>query len=55
MLVLLILLLKTVTHGILVKQKKELADIEGPLNKQVIAAIGPEETVGANRYLEKIN
>ena len=30
--------------GILKKPRKELAEIEGPLNKQVIDAIGPEET-----------
>ena len=36
------------------KAKKELADIEGPLNKQVIDAIGPEETVGAIDIWKKL-
>ena len=36
------------------KATKELADIEGPLNKQVINAIGPEETVGAIDIWKKL-
>ena len=36
------------------KAKKELAAIEGPLNKQVIDVIGPEETVGAIDIWKKL-
>ncbi len=36
------------------KAKQELADIEGPLNKQVIDAIGPEETAGAIDIWKKL-
>ena len=36
------------------KAKKELAAIEGPLNKQVIDAIGPEETAGAIDIWKKL-
>ena len=36
------------------KAQQELADIEGPLNKQVIEAIGPEETVGAIDIWKKL-
>ena len=36
------------------KAQQELADIEGPLNKQVINAIGPEETAGAIDIWKKL-
>ena len=36
------------------KAQQELADIEGPLNKQVINAIGPEETVEAINIWKKL-
>jgi len=36
------------------KAKKELANIEGPLNKQVIDAIGLEETTGAIDIWKKL-
>ena len=36
------------------KAQKELAAIEGPLNKQVINAIGPEETSGAIDIWKKL-
>ena len=36
------------------KAQQELADIQGPLNKQVIDAIGPEETFGAIDIWKKL-
>ena len=36
------------------KAQQELADIEGPLNKQVINAIGPEETAEAIDIWKKL-
>ena len=36
------------------KAHQELAAIEGPLNKQVIDAIGPEETAGAIDIWKKL-
>ena len=36
------------------KAQQELAAIEGPLNKQVIDAIGPEETSGAIDIWKKL-
>jgi len=36
------------------KAQHELATIEGPLNKQVIDAIGPEETIGAIDIWKKL-
>ena len=38
----------------LAKAQQELADIEGPLNKQVIDAIGPDETAGAIGIWKKL-
>jgi len=36
------------------KAQEELADIQGPLNKQVVNAIGPEETTGAIEIWKKL-